>query len=250
MKLNIDRVLGRPFNVDTFVADVEDGVVHDKFPPNPGIWRVSTLVQLWDEGCEKLLYLYLKHGGEKEFDTEVVKTFHLGTSIHDIVKEYFRVSPHFQVKHEELGIKHRTLPITGTMDLVVEWDKYPGQEFIVEIKSSNTDYINRPIYGARYKPFKKHRWQAGLYSTIYGAPAIVLYYDKNNSEMYSHLLKKEDYEKDVNTILSTCSRIWDERVQELGSASYFPLPMLPGICKNKPKASCHMKEHCDVGCKI
>ena len=132
--------------MDYFINDLEEGIVQNKFPSNPGFWRVSSLVQLWDEyrgggKCEKLLYLYLLHGGEKDFEKDTLKRFDVGHKVHDLVKEYFAKSPNFVVKHDEYSVKHPVLPLTGTIDHIVEWERFPGEEFIVEITSPITEYV-------------------------------------------------------------------------------------------------------------
>ncbi len=204
MNLNLERITNPP-GKEVFIQDLEEGVIHKKFKPNVGFWRISSLVGIWNK--PKKLKDYLEIGKDEEFDVDTVKRFHQGTAIHDIVKKYFNDSPHFTIVEEEFMMKHSDLPITGTCDLIIEWDKYPNQQFIVEIKSSSTEFVNNPVYGARNKPFNKNRWQAGLYSTILGLPVIILYYDKNNSEMFCHFLKKEDYEKDVEKILEACRKV-------------------------------------------
>ena len=221
--------------------------MQNKFPSNPGFWRVSSLVQLWDEysgggKCEKLLYLYLLHGGEKDFEKDTLKRFDVGHKVHDLVKEYFAKSPNFVVKHDEYSVKHPVLPLTGTIDHIVEWERFPGEEFIVEIKSVESQYFNNSTWGAKIKPFRKARWQAGIYSEIYQAKPIVVYFNKDTGEMASHLMSKTDYINDVNEILQLCENVYNatQREKEI-------LPVLSGICKNKPKESCQFKEFCDVG---
>lgn len=237
------------FDKEQFVTDLESGIIHDKRDVIKNCWRVSSLVSLWDENygggkCEKLMYLAYMHGEEKDFESDTIKRFHIGTKVHDIVKEYFEKSTHFKVKHEELPIKHPTLPLYGTMDLVLEWDGMPSREVIVEIKSVESTYFNNPIWGSKIKPFKKARWQAGIYSTIYKAPVIVVYYCKDNSEIVAHWLKEEDYKKDVDEIITMLEKVY-RRIKTTSDS--VALSTLNGVCKTKCKQSCPLREFCDVG---
>jgi hypothetical protein len=238
----------QPINTAGFVESIVKGVRRDELWKANTVWRVSSLVQLWKLKCRKLLYLYLTTGEEKIFDNRTLQTFVIGHKVHDLVKEYFRDSPDFEVVHEEWGIKHHSLPITGTMDMVVTWNKYPGKEFIVEIKSTATEFMNNPRYGARFKPFNANRWQAGIYSTIYSrskgelVPPIVLYFDKDNGDMVPHLLSEEDYREDVDAIFACCPR-------GLGYLPGLPedgLVQLGGVCKRVPHKDCHLAKHCDI----
>lgn len=214
MKINIRSALGLPPKIDSFVEDLEKGVGTSKFDPNPGHWRVSSLVYLWDEKNTKKrdenLYKYLAGSIEEDIDTKLAKVFDIGHSVHHLVKKYLDKSPHFNVIGDEVPIRHNSLPLTGTVDHVIKWDKYPNTTFVAEIKSCNTEGMNRPIYGARIKPFKKHRWQAGIYALITGYTPIVIYYDKNTSEIVAHMLQKEDYIGDVEEMLIKLNEIYDK----------------------------------------
>ena len=223
------------FDQQQFVDDLETGVKINVFPPGPGRWRASSLVYLWAEKCEKMLLLYLLSGKADPPNTQLQKIFDMGHSVHDLVKRYFAESSEFEVIADELPVRHKDLPITGTMDHVVTWSRFPGQEFIVDIKSCSTDVI-------QYAPFKKHRWQIGLYSMIYGAPPILVYYDKNNGNIVPYLLSEDQYKPEVEEILKYCRKVWNA-YQKLGANA---LPYLMGTCKRKPKKSCYLHRECDA----
>jgi hypothetical protein len=212
MKLNLKELL-REKDIDPseFVVDLEKGVLSSPFPPNIGYWRVSELVRLWDENsgggkCQKILYFYLTKGRREDFPVETQKRFDVGHKIHDLVKEYFEKSPEFEVLHNEYSVMHPTLPLTGTVDHIVRWK---GRKYVVEIKSVESTYFNAPIWGSRIKPFKKARWQAGIYSKILGLDPIVVYFNKDDGEIAAHFLKEEDYLKDVNEILEACRVVYN-----------------------------------------
>jgi hypothetical protein len=205
-------------NIEGFVSDLEKGVKQNKFPPTEKCWRVSSLVQIWGsftgKAREERLYKQLVNGTETDFEVETLKRFHIGHKVHDIVKEYFESSPEFKVIKDEWGIKHPTLPITGTMDHILEWNKYPNQEIIAEIKSVESSYHNNQYWGSKLKPFKKAKWQSGIYAEIYGAPAVVVYYCKDNSEIVAHLNRREEYFSDVTEIFETCHKVYEKYKKE------------------------------------
>lgn len=135
--------------------------------------------------CERLLYFERDEscGDISDVpDSKLQRIFKTGSALHAMVQSWFRAwgdidgFPTFV--GNEVRIDDKTLNIGGYIDSVI---RFPDSDHdtIIEIKTINTVAFQR-----LREPLVAHKMQVGCYMASTGIPeAIVLYIDKNSSDM-------------------------------------------------------------------